>query len=410
MKRLLVAAMLVLTGCGTAASPDAQTHNYRLFIQSMGSGMTVVTSSSGDQVSLPGGFLTADGSQLFSSGGQVFGGPAGSVGLTILNVYDARSGAIVRQLRLTDAWNWDGGGTSPDGRTVVLTGSHGFLVVDTTLGKEYPVNLGRNFAFDSISNDGQELYLIESLAGSAYQVRLYDMFVKALRHDPVVIKGLGIESMNGYKITAVADPQGHMLYSLYGRHDGSPPFVHALDLQNVVTYCIDLPAIAAMSGSYLEADAAGWALSLDSNHHMLYVSSPRGQVVAIDTNSNSVVRSAAVAAPAATGFLPSFLVNASAKAFDGTPAASAVDPSGRWLYVAWDKGFLPVDTATLRPAALRDNGDQLSSLAMSPDGRHLFVVSYPNAVADLDPKSGTRVASISSLKSALRILRLEPAA
>ena len=410
MKRLLVAAMLVLAGCGTGTSTDTQTHNYRLFIEKMGSGMSVVTTTAGDQVSLPGGFLTADGSQLFSSGGQVFGGPSGSVGVTILNVYDTRSGAVARQLRLTDAWNWDGGGTSPDGRTVVLTGSHGFLVVDTTLGKDYRVNLSGNFAFDSISNDGQQLYLIESLAGSAYQVRLYDMFAKALRPGAVVIKGPGIESMNGYRITAVADPQGHMLYSLYGRHDGSPPFVHALDLQNAITYCIDLPPISAMSGSYLEADAAGWALSLDSSRHMLYVSSPRGQVVEIDTNQNSVVRSAALVAPAATGFLPSFIIDASAKAFDGTPAASAVDPSGRWLYVAWSTGFLPVDTATLRPASLRDSGEQLSSLAMSPDGRHLFGVSFPNVLADLDPQTGRRVATIGGLKSLLRIVRLEPTA
>ncbi|HEY8759433.1 MAG TPA: hypothetical protein VIP52_00825 [Candidatus Dormibacteraeota bacterium] len=412
MKTVLVAVMLVLAGCGTV-STDGQTasHDYRLFVEKMGStGVSVVTTSRPAPVSLPGGFLAADGSRLFSSGGQVFGGSAGSTGVTVLNAYDTRSGAIARQLRLAGAWSWDGGGTSPDGRWVVLTGSRGFLVVDTTLGQQLPVNLDGRFSFDALSNDGQQLFLIETLAGSGYQVRLYDMFAKALRPEAVAIKGPGVEAMSGFKITAVADPDGHMLYSLYGRDDGNPPFVHALDLQNAVSYCIDLPALPAMSLSYLNADAAGWALSLDWSHRTLYASSPRGEVVAIDTDQNAVTRSAALAAPAPAGLLPPFIVNAAAKEFDGTPAASALDPTGRWLYVAWDTGFLPVDTRNLRPAALRDSGDHLSSLAVSPDGRHLFGVSLPNALADLDPQTGRRKATIGGLTAPLRILRLEPAA
>jgi hypothetical protein len=411
MKRVLVAAMLLLAGCATGSADGPSARGYRLFVEKMGStGVSVVTTSAPAPVSLPGGFLTADGSQLFSSGGQVFGGSAGSTGVTVLNAYDTRSGAIARQLRLAGAWSWDGGGTSPDGRWVVLTGSHGFLVVDTTLGWQLAVNLDSRFSFDALSNDGEQLYLIETLAGSGYQVRLYDMFAKALRPDAVAIKGPGVEAMSGFKITSVPDSYGHMLYSLYGRNDGYPPFVHALDLQNAVSYCIDLPAIAAMSLSYLNADAAGWALSLDESRHTLYASSPRGEVVAIDTNQNAVNRSAALSAPAPAGLLPPFIVNAAAKEFDGTPAASAVDPSGRWLYVAWDSGFLPVDTGTLRPAGLRDSGDHLSSLAVSPDGRHLFGVSIPNALVDLDPQTGRRKATIGGLTALLRILRLEPAA
>ena len=219
--------------------------------------------------------------------------------------------------------------------------------------------------------------------------------------------------MNGYKITAVADPDGHMLYSLYGRNDGRPPFVHALDLENAIAYCIDIPAIASQRTNYFSADTSGWALSLDPGGHMLYASSSLGQVAAIDTNQFSVVRNAGLTAPAATSWLPSLLVDAAAKGFEGPPAASAVDPSGRWLYVAWESGFLAVDTATLRPAALRDSGDHLSSLAVSPDGRHLFAVGgadlVPNQVSDLDPQTGSRLATIGGLTEPWRILRLEPA-
>jgi len=63
MKRLLVAAMLVLAGCGTGPAVDQNGHDYRLFVETLGGGMvSVVTTSSTAQVSLPGGFLTADGS------------------------------------------------------------------------------------------------------------------------------------------------------------------------------------------------------------------------------------------------------------------------------------------------------------------------------------------------------------
>lgn len=159
-----------------------------------------------------------------------------------------------------------------------------------------------------------------------------------------------------------------------------------------------------------DAGASGWALSLDASRHTLYASSARGQVVAIDTRQNAVVRSAALSAAPATSLPPPFIVDATAKEFDGLPAASAVDPGGRGLYVAWETGFLAVDTATLRPAALRDAGDRLTSLAVSPDGRHLFAVSSPTALADLDPRTGTRQAAVGGLTEPWRILRLEPAA
>ena len=142
--------------------------------------MSIVTTSAAAPVSLPGGFLTADGAQLFSPGGQVFGGPAGKAGQTVVNVFDARSGALARTLDVAGAWSWNGGGTSPDGRWIVLVGSSGFVVVDTTSGKQYPVSLKGRFSFDAISNDGQHLYLIEPLAGSAYQVRLVNVFSNTL--------------------------------------------------------------------------------------------------------------------------------------------------------------------------------------------------------------------------------------
>src|ERR1700674_5437682 len=88
MKRLLVAAMLVLAGCGTGPAAGQNAHDYRLVVEKVGGNqVSIVTPSAPPPVSLPGGFLTTDGSQLFSSGGQVFGGAGGAAGKTVLNAY-----------------------------------------------------------------------------------------------------------------------------------------------------------------------------------------------------------------------------------------------------------------------------------------------------------------------------------
>ena len=105
--------------------------------------------------------------------------------------------------------------------------------------------------------------------------------------------------------------------------------------------------------------------------------------------------------------LPPFVVDAQAKEYDARPAASAVDPAGRWLDIAWESGFLTVDTASLRPVALRDRGDVLSSLAISPDGRHLFGVIRFGVLADLNPQTGNRQATIADVATPWRILRVE---
>ena len=414
MRKLLVATMLVLAGCGTGPAAGQNAHAYRLYVEGLAGGVEFVTTSPAGRVSLPSGFLTADGSQLYTSGGQVFGGSAGPGGMTIVNSLDGRTGSQARKVEAPGTWTLEGGGTSPDGHWLVLTGSSparagSFLVLDTgPLGRQHAVTLGAQFNFDAISNDGSQLYLIQNLAGTAYHVRLFNVFANTLQVDPVFVKSNAVEAMNGYKIAAVADPSGHMLYSLYGRNDGRPPFVHALDLEAGIAYCIDLPAITAMTLAYMVADSSGWALSLDSDHHTLYVSSSAGQVVAIDTTGNNVIRSAAVSPPPATSWLPSFLVDAEAKAFDAAPAASAVDPSGHWLYVAWEHGYLTIDTRNLRALSQQDRADVLTSLATSPDGRHLFAVVRYGTVADLDPRTGIRQATFAGVGQPWRILRLEP--
>ena len=365
-------------------------------------------------MALPEGFLAGDGRLLYTSGALHIYSAAAKTGTTTVNAYDAHTGALTRKIEVPGDWNSNAGGTSPDGRWLVFSGIHNssatsFAVLDSSLNsRPRTVDLPGSFDFDAISNDGKRLFLIENLADGSYRVRLVDAPSGTLQIDPVFVKGPEVEAMNGVKITSVADVQGGWLYSLYGRNNGKPPFVHALDLNHAVAYCIDLPAVAGIT-SYLDSESAGWSLSLDAGRHRLYAASARGQVAVIDTAGFGVLRSARVAAPAATGFLPRLVTDAAAKAYDQSlPGASAVDAGGGTLYVAREQGFLAVDTGTLASSALRDEADVLSSLVLSPDGLHLFAVSRTRSmVIDLDPRTGRQQATLMGGEQLWRIARLE---
>jgi DNA-binding beta-propeller fold protein YncE len=426
VKRLLVVAMLVLAGCGTGPAAGQGAHGptanlpagqgYRLFVEhGYSPSLQVVTTIRATPVALPDGFLAGDGRLLYTSGALHVYSAAAKTGTTTVNAYDSHTGVLTRKIEVPGDWKSTAGGTSPDGRRLVFSGIHlasgtTFAVLDSSL-NSVPriVDLPGSFDFDAISNDGKRLFLIENLADGSYRVRLVDVPSGTLQIDPVFVKGPEVEAMNGVKITSVADVQGGWLYSLYGRNNGRPPFVHALDLNHAVAYCIDLPAVAGIT-SYLDSESAGWSLSLDANRQRLYAASARGQVAVIDTAGFGVLRSGLVTAPAAAGFLPRLITDAAAKAYDQSlPGGSAVDAGGGTLYVAREHGFLAVDTGTLASSALRDDADVLSSLALSPDGLHLFAVSRTRSmVIDLDPRTGSQQAMVLAGEGLWRIAHLEP--
>jgi hypothetical protein len=137
------------------------------------------------------------------------------------------------------------GGLSPAGHWLVVQAHDAtvtrLLIIDTTRFRVVDrVELTGRFAFDAISDDGQRLYLIQSLNGKEYYVRLFNVVTGALDANIVIDKSDGNQAMAGLRLSGIAAPDGSMLFSMYVRERESP-FVHALNLSGPFAFCLDLP-------------------------------------------------------------------------------------------------------------------------------------------------------------------------
>src|SRR5438874_4033558 len=162
------------------------------------------------------------------------------------------------------------GGLSQDGHWLVVQAFDGtttrMLIIDTTSFKIADhLGLAGRFNFDAVSDDGQRLYLIQYLNGKEYYVRLYNIIGNTLDENIVVDKSDGNQAMTGLRLSGVASPDGHMLYSMYVRENDNP-FIHALSLDGPYAFCLDLPGSGYSSG---KADMQ-WSLAMSSNGTRLY--------------------------------------------------------------------------------------------------------------------------------------------
>ena len=143
------------------------------------------------------------------------------------------------------------GGLSADGRTLVLSTPFAsnptrtpLRIIDTgKLATRRAIDLPGVFGVDAISPDGSRIYLIEYLdppATTRYRVRSLETATGRLHPDPIVDADEPDEQMTGMALTRATSPDGRWAYTLYGRTDGAP-FIHALDSQQGVAHCIDLP-------------------------------------------------------------------------------------------------------------------------------------------------------------------------
>ena len=145
-------------------------------------------------------------------------------------------------------------GMSADGRTLVLIApretfprrSTSFLIYDVSkrgvLGRRSSLTLEGDFSFDALSPDGENLYLIEYLDPrdpGAYQVRAFDLRTRELDPDPILDTEEEPGDMRGFPQTRVTSPDGRWEYTLYDG-GGGHPFIHALDVVEAKTVCIDL--------------------------------------------------------------------------------------------------------------------------------------------------------------------------
>ena len=182
--------------------------------------------------------------------------PAGSA--TSLDVTNAKSGRIVRHMKIKGAWGipfvaFDGTteGLFPDGRRLLIAQSPfvrqglrkntSFAVVDTAKMKvTRRIALKGAFAFDALSTDGRYLYLIEYVVpaeSATYRVRAYDLKEGRLLAKIVADRRSWETGMRGTPGSRVW--KDAWAYTLYG--GDAKPFIHALDTHSVEAVCIDLP-------------------------------------------------------------------------------------------------------------------------------------------------------------------------
>ena len=166
-------------------------------------------------------------------------------------------------------------GVSADGETLALISPRTTFAQETTDLQLYEarrlrkgpenITLKGDFGFDALSPDGETLYLIEYTDPrdpGAYQVRSYDVTSGQLDPDPILDSEEEPGEMRGFPQTRLTSPDGRWEYTLYD--GGEHPFIHALDVVDGVTLCIDLDMIHARQtyGATLAMNADESAIEL----------------------------------------------------------------------------------------------------------------------------------------------------
>jgi hypothetical protein len=168
----------------------------------------------------------------------------------------------------TEGLSWDGSvavmqSTNATSRFVALP-----LAGD---GEPRIVDLRRHgkFGYDALSSRGTKLYLTQYADASGApvaRIRLYDLATEELDPNPVIDKREGDESMTGTPVERIWSVDGRIAYTLY--EGAEHPFVHMLQTDSAISFCIDLPAHgdpAAPGGWTLRLDGAGATLTAESD-------------------------------------------------------------------------------------------------------------------------------------------------
>jgi len=402
MSRRLIALLLVsfaaLTACGRVSATHPAAGGYRLFLEEGFNGgserITVRDSATGTlERELPLGTPAPDWSRYYTVTSL-----AGSGRLTAL---DPASGRTITQIAIPTGFALPGlgyqgptAGLSPNGRWLALTDNGratsgklvtSFLVGASALtGSFKTVHVEGDFAFDALSDTGQSLYLIQRMGDpNHYQVRLLDVGSGTLVEQAVADKREAGEPMNGIRGDSVADAQGAFVFTVYARQAG--PFIHALPLDQVYAWCIDLPA---KSASDME-EQFHWSLAFNHQRSILYaINGSSGRIAEIVPDSlPKVERVGQVALNPSRSLLAGFATEADAKGARIGGAALSAD--GRTLFALGGTGIVAIDTASLKVRQRILDGESVDSLRLSTDGQWLYAAGTGTSkVWQINPSTG----------------------
>ncbi len=418
-----LALTLLLSACAAKASIAPLTSSaagyslYYIDAQSHADRIKVVDAGSGHlQRILPTGTPSSDWSKLFAVSYE------GS--RTILQAIDTKTAAVIHQLSIDGSFALPSstnigpsGGLSPNGDWLVLQTQPSqnvtnFVLVNTSF-NQHPrrISLTGSFSFDAISNDGQRLYLIESLAATQpghYRVRLYDLVAGSL--DPTIIidkREIETASMTGTRISGIFSPDGGWQYSVYV-NEKKGAFIHALNLDGKFAWCIDLPA-----GGDLYQQSM-WSLAVKADGSAVYAVNPvLGSVGVVDVSSsgpNPDLSRLGSFTPL-SGLSPADSSPVVAALAKGIPIGSAaLSRDEKTLFATGFSGTIAIDPSSLRlrRPILSDAG--IESVVMSQDLSWFFASSWDGdgpRVLRISPDSGAS-STILKTDTAWMLVRAEP--
>jgi len=374
----LICLGVLVTGCGGTQQILRQTRGDKLYeaVSTHSSQVVSVIDSRSHRADrrLPMGVPTSDWKHIYS------------VASTSLVDTDPQTGATISTMPLGGAYQLPPatasgvpGGLAPNGMWLVVESfdssqSHMLIVNTTTLTVRRKIDLGGHFQFDAISNDGDRLYLIQHLNGREYYVRMYDVVGGRLDENIVVDKSDGNQAMAGTRLSGIATPDGHMLFSMYVREHESP-FIHALSLDGPFAFCLDLPG-AGYSDSAAEMQ---WSLAIARDGSRLFAANPAtGMVAEISNGANG-----APAILRATRFDAA----APAPATRSHANAAVLSKDGSRLVVAGTSGIAWIDTSTMRLRSHTLSGWHVTTIGLSPDGQTLYAVNDQGRIAEVSMSS-----------------------
>jgi DNA-binding beta-propeller fold protein YncE len=379
VKRMRVVGALIclgvlVAGCGGTQQILRQTRGDKLYeaVSTHSSQLVSVIDSRSHTADrrLPMGVPTSDWKHLYS------------IVSTSLVDTDPRTGATIGTMPLGGAYrlpaataNGVPGGLSPNGLWLVVESfdssqSHMLIVNTTTSTVRRKIDLDGYFQFDAISNDGDRLYLIQHLNGREYYVRLYDVVGGRLDENIVVDKSDGNQAMVGTRLSGIATPDGHMLFSMYVREHESP-FIHALSLDGAFAFCLDLPG----SGYADSAAEMRWSLAITGDGSRIYAANPATGVVAVISTGANSVPSVLRTARFERAISPNAKVSGA--------NAAVVSRDGKTLVVGGASGLTWIDTSSLQVRAHALTGWHVSSVGLSPNGQNLYAVGDDGRIAEI---------------------------
>jgi hypothetical protein len=417
---LLILAVAGLTACGRATSTHPAAGGYRLFLEEGYSDgaqhITVRDSATGAvERTLPIGTAAADWSRYYTVA-QV----SGSRRLTAI---DPASGRTISQATIPTGYvlpdlGYLGptAGLSPNGQWLALTSrgrdsagsiTTSFLVGSSSLTDSFKtVRLDGDFAFDALSNDGQNLYLIQKMSDpNHYQVRLYQVgpVGGSLVTQPVVDKREANEPMNGIRGDSVADPTGKNVYTVYIRDNG--PFIHALPLDQPFAWCVDLPA---KSPNAIELQFF-WSLAISPNGRTVYAANPSLGSVAVMTAGEPPIigRTGQLALNKAGTLFAGVATDAEAKG--PRIGGVALSADGQTLFAVGDTGVLAIDTSSLKVRSRILTGESVDSLRLSADGKWLYAAGAAGSkLWQIDPGTGAIHGQVKGVTNPWALLWVAP--